>query len=61
MKEVIIDDIKQRDVSYENTETLTFEQMETMTYAELENKYYQVREPKDINLRLIEPVKDVKI
>ena len=61
MKEVRIDDIKQRDVSFEKTETLTFAEMETMTYAELENKYYQVREPKDVTLRLIEPIKDVEI
>lgn len=53
--------IKQRDVSFEKTETFSFEEMESKTYAEIENKYYDDPLPEKVVLRLIEPVREVKI
>lgn len=40
--------IKQRDVSFEKTETYSFEEMESKTYAEIENKYYDDSLPEKI-------------
>lgn len=53
--------IKQRDVSFEKTETFSFEEMESKTYAEIENKYYDDSLPEKVVIRLIEPVREVKI
>lgn len=54
-------DIKQRDVSYSRTQSLTYGEMERMTYSELERKYYIKNNPRPVELRLVEPIKDVRL
>jgi hypothetical protein len=60
MKQIEID-IKQRDTTYEKMETMTYEELQAKTYRELQEEYYQEPTPKRIEIRLIEPVKEVRL
>lgn len=58
MKQINLN-IKQRDTTYDNMETMTYEELETKTYREIQEEYYEEPAPKRIEIRLIEPVKEV--
>lgn len=60
MKEVELD-LKKRDVSYNNIETMTYEDLEKKTYAEIENEFYRQPPVKMVEVKLIEPVKEVRL
>jgi hypothetical protein len=60
MKQIEID-IKQRDTTYDNMETMTYEELEGKTYREIQEEYYQEPTPKRIEIRLIEPTKEVRL
>ena len=61
MKEVRIDDIRQRDVSYNKMETMTYEELETKTYREIQEEFYDKPEPKPVTINLIEPIRELKL
>lgn len=54
-------DIKQRDTTYEKMETMTYEELEVKTYREIQEEYYQEPVPEKKEIRLVEPVKEVKL
>lgn len=60
MKEITLD-LKKRDVTIQNMETLTYEELETKTYRELQEEFYEKPEPKQKQIRLTQPIKEVKL
>lgn len=60
MKQINLD-LKKRDVTIQNIETLTYEELETKTYREIEEEYFDKPEPKTKQIRLTQLTKEVKL